>query len=203
LDGELTGDEMIVIRNHMSHCDVCREEYSSLQLVKKLLGTMQVVDAADEWSSNLATTVYADNKPWWEKSFSRESFLLHMKQSVDYGALTPRGMRMARALALSAVVVFLAAAPFASHERTDQGVTGRFAVSMGMPTMPWAADARSDVQNAGLFFQPRVDTRFVNVDSVVPSVVQYDMSSVPAIPSFSQSNWSSNSSLTFVSANEK
>jgi anti-sigma factor RsiW len=125
LDGELTGEEMIAIREHLSICQTCSDEHVSLQVVKKLLGSLDTVDADGEWPSTITARAYAGSRPWWEKAISLDSLLVHFGTSANAGALTPRGIRMARALALSTVVVFLAAVPISSIELLDQGVTGR------------------------------------------------------------------------------
>ena len=40
LDGELTGFEMLQIRDHIARCSDCREEQESLQSIKSMLAAL-------------------------------------------------------------------------------------------------------------------------------------------------------------------
>jgi hypothetical protein len=130
-------------------CEQCHDEFASLQVVKRLLGSLQTIDAADEWATSLTTYAYAGSRPWWERKIS----LVHVQLVVDTIAgepsLSPRGRRMVRALALSAVFVFLAASPFSVHEHTVPSVTGNIAANMGMPMPFWSGSTTttSDFNN--------------------------------------------------------
>lgn len=44
IDGELTGEEMLEIRRHLSHCDECREEYESIRHTKMALANLKTTE---------------------------------------------------------------------------------------------------------------------------------------------------------------
>ncbi len=204
IDGELTGEEMIVIRRHVSSCEFCGEELYSLQVVKRLLGSLQSVDADDQWSSNVTTVAFTGNKSWWEKAVTHDLFVMQDSKTPDVAALTPRGVRMVRALALSAAVVFLAAGPFASQDRLERGVTGRIVGSVGIPMLGWSSDQPAKMMPITSLFQSENTGRDTilgaNVGQALP---QYGVTAASTSPAFVQPAWTSDSSLTFVSANSK
>jgi len=63
LDGELSGVEMIAIRNHLNACKGCQLEAEELRSVKSLLGNMQEVDPGEEFRLRLQRTSMAPPKP--------------------------------------------------------------------------------------------------------------------------------------------
>lgn len=204
IDGELTGEEMLLIRRHLSDCEFCSDEYNSLQVVKKLLGSLETVDASNEWSSSLTAHAYAGGKPWWGRVKISDMVVFHSVKSVQVRTLTPRGVRLVRALALSTIFVFFAAVPLSSLEHLDQGVTGRLEASMVAPFLPWTANQKASSQVIGPIFQPQEDIRSMATDTgMLGPGSRYDISSASMSPSFVDSSWSPNNSLSFVSTTQK
>jgi hypothetical protein len=201
LDGELTGEEMIVIRSHTSKCEFCEDELKSLQIVKKLLGSLHAAEAKEEWSSTITTYAYSGGKPWWEKTMSAESFFIQFGSVSGSTELTPRGTRMVRALALSAVFVFLAAGPFATNEHLIRSATG--GVSSNIDAVPEALTSAKHLAMGPMssLFQTPSAAMFSNPPT--NQAVRYQIQPSPILPTFNEPNWSSQNALTFVSDDSK
>jgi hypothetical protein len=147
LDGELTGEEMLLVRRHVFSCNDCHKEFVSLQVVKRLLGSLDSVDANDEWQSRVTAHAYAGCRPWWEKRLPTYPINLVFETVSGEHSLTPRGRRTARVLALSAIVVLLAASPFARYDRPGHASTGNISAGMGFPMLFWPIN----VENVATF----------------------------------------------------
>jgi hypothetical protein len=201
MDGELTGEEMLLIRRHLSTCEYCSDEFSSLQIVKRLLGSLEPVNADKDWSSTLTVNAFVGNRPWWEKSISSPMFVLRFTGSFNTDPMSPRGVRMVRALALSTIFVLLAAVPLSSIERMDRGVTGRIADGIVSSMLPWTSAPTMNSQSLSSVFQPSVAAGFLSADpGPVETGPRYTVQSAPAFPDVNQPSWSSGNSLTLVSA---
>lgn len=46
LDSELTGAEMLSVRDHLDRCDACREEYEALRETKRLVASLAQIGRA-------------------------------------------------------------------------------------------------------------------------------------------------------------
>lgn len=57
LDGELTGQEMFCIRDHLNRCAPCQEELSSLRGLKRLIGSIECPEPSRDFESRLAASV--------------------------------------------------------------------------------------------------------------------------------------------------
>ena len=62
IDRELTGHEMLLIRDHLSSCRACGEEYESLRLLKQLLGALPQQEGDPAWAASL-TQAAIDGNP--------------------------------------------------------------------------------------------------------------------------------------------
>jgi anti-sigma factor RsiW len=63
LDGELTGQEMFCLRDHLSRCLACREEAASLKGLKRLIGCMECPEPDHGFEERLTAAVMATRKP--------------------------------------------------------------------------------------------------------------------------------------------
>jgi len=202
LDGELTGEEMISVRHHLSACEYCGDEYRSLQVVKKLLGSLDSIDASGEWSNSVTAKAYAGSRPWWEKTISNEWLSIQLVRPLDSAELSPRGTRMVRALALSAMFVFLAAVPI-SIEHMDEGVTGRMD-SIAPSFFALSVTQRPHLQSIGSIFQSGDASRYISIDPQPLTANQhFDALSASAMPAMMQPSFPSDNSLTLLSTAQK
>lgn len=200
LDGELTGEEMIAVRHHVAGCEFCSDEYHSLQVVKRLLGSMDLVDARNEWTSGITVQAYAGARPWWEKTISNEWLSIQLVRPLDTAELSPRGVRLVRALALSALFIFLAAVPI-SIEHMDDGVTGRIEANLAPSFFSFSPNMRPHVPLMGAVFQPEDPARYDAINSAMFNSNQhFDTLSASTMPSFVQPSYPSDNSLTLVAA---
>jgi predicted anti-sigma-YlaC factor YlaD len=67
LDGELTGQEMFCIRDHLNRCPPCREELCSLKGLKRLIGEIACPEPSKGFETRLAASVTAERPqaPFW------------------------------------------------------------------------------------------------------------------------------------------
>jgi len=57
IDGELTGREMILVRDHVSQCAMCAEEMEILLQTKQMLGSLAAPPVAPDFEDRLLRTV--------------------------------------------------------------------------------------------------------------------------------------------------
>ena len=60
LDGELTGQEMFCIRDHLNRCIVCRDELTSLKGLKRLIGSIACPEPSRDFESRMVASVTAE-----------------------------------------------------------------------------------------------------------------------------------------------
>ena len=64
LDRELTGEEMLEIRQHLRACPECATEHSAILRVKRLLSGLPVHDPAQAFSASLLNRTSSGRYPW-------------------------------------------------------------------------------------------------------------------------------------------
>lgn len=70
IDSELTGTEMIYVRNHIYTCDNCNREYKSLLAVKRSLGVMSLkVPLSDNFAAMICSKTEIESLPKQRKNF--------------------------------------------------------------------------------------------------------------------------------------
>lgn len=116
IDGELTGHEMLAMRDHISRCRECRDEHYSLKTMKYLLSSLPEKEPRPEWVAYLAESVarpiptMSDRlRGRWERGWDAFAAALFKGFREGAGIKSPR---LALALTLSALAVFAVAAPF-------------------------------------------------------------------------------------------
>ncbi len=57
LDAELTGEEMMAIRNHLNHCNRCSAEFEGYKRVKQLVSALPSKNPCDDFESRLLSAV--------------------------------------------------------------------------------------------------------------------------------------------------
>lgn len=62
LDSELSGNEMLAIRQHISKCEGCREEEQSLRNLKRLLASSRTPEPSDDLADRLCAAVFAKDR---------------------------------------------------------------------------------------------------------------------------------------------
>ena len=63
LDGELTGQEMFCLRDHLNRCCQCREEAESLKGLKQLIGSIECPEPPRDFEARLTAAVLSSRKP--------------------------------------------------------------------------------------------------------------------------------------------
>jgi predicted anti-sigma-YlaC factor YlaD len=63
LDRELTGEEMLLVRDHVGQCAECSAEFEELRWVKSSLLTMPMVEPSDDLLDRVKGAVFADVAP--------------------------------------------------------------------------------------------------------------------------------------------
>jgi predicted anti-sigma-YlaC factor YlaD len=63
LDGELTGQEMFCLREHLSRCQPCRDEAASLKMLKRMIGSIECPKPRPDLESRLCAAVMREREP--------------------------------------------------------------------------------------------------------------------------------------------
>jgi hypothetical protein len=112
LDQQLTGRQMLALQEHFGQCLGCESEMRSIRQVKLLLRGLHESRPQRDISEAISTRLAASEgmAPEWN--------ILNLPAMPIASVLPQRGRRLAAALVLSSVTVFLFAAPFApaSHD---------------------------------------------------------------------------------------
>jgi len=117
IDYELTGHEMLALRDHLSHCRECRDEHYSLKTMKYLLSALPEKEPNPEWVVYLAESISRPTptltqrlRTQWERSWDAASSLLAPRGARENILLPNR--RLVSALMLSAVAIFAVTVSF-------------------------------------------------------------------------------------------
>lgn len=57
LDGELSGREMLSVRRHLGECEACSREFSELQALKRLIGSLDAPEVREGFEEALVLKV--------------------------------------------------------------------------------------------------------------------------------------------------
>jgi anti-sigma factor RsiW len=113
LDSELTGYEMLAIREHLTQCQTCSEERDSIEFVKAMVRSLPQRDPRPEWLGALQQQAFFASLPFGAR--------LRLMFAQDSAIASLRGRRMASAAMLSVLGVFMAAGTFENIPRTNGG----------------------------------------------------------------------------------
>jgi predicted anti-sigma-YlaC factor YlaD len=124
IDSELTGQEMLLIRDHLSWCSTCQDERESLLQVKRLLSALpehaprpSLIMDLEEFSTRHPIEVSAIR---FFRSITRQGESAH----IQSGSLSIYGRRFAMAGVLSLMSVWFIVAPSGSSTM-EMASTGR------------------------------------------------------------------------------
>jgi len=62
LDSELSGNEMLAMRQHISGCETCQEEEQSLRSLKRMLASTRAPEPSDDLADRLCAAVFAKER---------------------------------------------------------------------------------------------------------------------------------------------
>jgi len=62
LDSELSGNEMLAIRQHISGCEACCEEEKALRTLKRMLASSRTPEPSDDLADRLCAAVFAKDR---------------------------------------------------------------------------------------------------------------------------------------------
>ena len=102
LDSELTGYEMIAIRDHLAACPACSEERCSLARVRAVLRALPQADPRPDWAAEMSSRIGYCTLPFWER--------LRLALGRDIAASPQLSRRLVSGAMLSAIGIFLVAA---------------------------------------------------------------------------------------------
>jgi hypothetical protein len=150
VDNELTGYEMFVLRDHLSHCRECRDEHYSLKTMKYLLSALPEKEPNPEWVAFLAES-FSRPAPsfaqrlliYWERSLSAAASLFVTNGGQE--RVLAQNRRLLSAFALSAVGIFLITASFdrpPTRVASDPSATQSTATASISPFGPWYSSNR-------------------------------------------------------------
>lgn len=89
IDGELTGDEQILVRRHLRDCTTCTEEYESLMATKRLIASFaaRLPDSSLETKILSALNEMPDCQTWRDSVRSWWGSLPELQKLKTAGAL--------------------------------------------------------------------------------------------------------------------
>jgi anti-sigma factor RsiW len=95
LDRELTGTELLQLREHLRDCTECRAEECQLRELKSVLGGLKVPEPTADFADRLCATVIksapvADRKPTWRRPFFTFGAVAACSMALTFALVTPR-----------------------------------------------------------------------------------------------------------------
>lgn len=103
IDGRLTGEQMLEVQGHIENCRTCRNEFMIAREAKLLLRSLPHRSPHVSLERCIQISVSFDQ--------TRSAGFAY---SHSYSNAPPRGRRLATALAMSCLTIFVVAAPFGS-----------------------------------------------------------------------------------------
>jgi len=107
LDNELTGYEMLAIREHVSYCQKCSEERDAIESVRSMMRSLPQHHPRPELLTSLQRQAFFAGLPWGTR--------LRLMFAQDPDASFFQGRRAAATTMLAAIGIFMVAA---AHENT-------------------------------------------------------------------------------------
>ncbi|MDR3711055.1 MAG: anti-sigma factor [Capsulimonadaceae bacterium] len=125
LDSELTGYEMLAMRDHLANCSGCADERHSLELVRAMVRALPQRAPREQWVSELRQEV----------TYSSLPFAARLRTLIDreFPDTTLFARRVSSAAMLAVIGVFLAAA-------ASDSTTARYPDEMAVPNINVAAN---------------------------------------------------------------
>ena len=87
IDGELNGVEMLAIREHLSGCETCREDYESLRATKQLLSRMPNVSPREDFARAILNRLDPDEMPMYRRMLGDLTSSLRAKLSPAFATV--------------------------------------------------------------------------------------------------------------------
>lgn len=95
VDGELTGEEMLEMRRHLSGCPDCREEYESVRLVKFSIARLKTVAPRPEFAACIVSKLDEISIPPYQRALNAVFRFAARKLSPVAAALAVSGVALA------------------------------------------------------------------------------------------------------------
>jgi len=146
LDQQLTGAQMLAMRQHLNHCPACAEEHRQVCEVRRLLRSLSAVAPDMPLELRITQRVSQRSVSGWK--FAHSAALLG---DMPEGVWRPqRGRRLAGALALSCLALLMLAVPFApptgdAARTSGQAEAGVMEAGLVRDTMPMPFPASSRI----------------------------------------------------------
>jgi len=87
IDGEMNGIDMLAVREHISQCKTCREDYESLRATKQLLSRMPTVASGDDFVKKICSHLDAIEVPAYLRLWSDIRSGFHIKLSPAFATV--------------------------------------------------------------------------------------------------------------------
>lgn len=94
VDGELTGMEMLEIRQHLSECADCAEEHESVRFVKQAVSRLATVAPHENFAASILGRLNDVSVPTHQRLINNVVSFLHKKVSPVAAALAASGLAL-------------------------------------------------------------------------------------------------------------
>lgn len=94
VDGELTGEEMLAIRRHMSQCEECAEEHESIRMTKLAVANLRTAAPRKDFARLIMTQLDEVQIPRYQRYVSSVFRVMHEKLSPVAAALAVSGVAL-------------------------------------------------------------------------------------------------------------
>lgn len=95
VDGELTGEEMLAIRRHLSECPECAEEHETVLITKRAVASLAVVRPREDFAASILAKLDVVTVSTHQRVFDWAFGFLHAKVSPVAAALGVCGLALA------------------------------------------------------------------------------------------------------------
>jgi len=94
VDGELTGEEMLAIRRHMSECEECAEEHKLTRMTKLALANLRTAAPRKDLARSIVMQLDEVQIPRYQRYVSSVFQVMHEKLSPVAAALAVSGLAL-------------------------------------------------------------------------------------------------------------
>lgn len=130
LDSELTGYEMLAIREHLSCCQKCSDERTAIVLVRSMVRSLPQCQPRPELLTSLQKQAFFASLPWGTR--------LRLIFAQDPGASFFQGRRATASAMLAAIGLFMVTAAYENTPSARQTRLGSSQFNAAAPRPPMA-----------------------------------------------------------------
>lgn len=94
VDGELTGEEMLAIRRHLSECEECAEELESMRMMKMAVTRLRSVTPREDFAASILKQLSVVEVSPYQKFLNSLISFVHKKLSPVAAAVAASGVAL-------------------------------------------------------------------------------------------------------------